>query len=230
MKPRSPRFPFLPLEEAIDLLRKLDAFSNDRETPLKQPQMLKALDYASFHGAAVKTIGALRAYDLLIKNGDGLSISPVGAKILDANSDDERREFLQRAALSPLTFRMIWRNARHLSRPELKDLLLGRGFTEPGARRASKIYRRNDEFAGLQTLELEPELPPRGEGRQAMIQRKQAARKMARAGRGPAARPCTDMLRLPLGGRVAVIPKGMKEEEYALLMQTLRAWKEQLVA
>jgi hypothetical protein len=42
--------------------------------------MLKALDYASLHGAAVKTMGPLRAYDLLRKDGDGVSISPSVAK------------------------------------------------------------------------------------------------------------------------------------------------------
>ncbi len=228
MKPRSPRFPFIPLEEAVELLRKLEAFQSDRSQPLKRPEILKALDYASLHGAAVKTIGAMRAYDLLHKNDDGLSISPVGAGILDAGSDEERREFLQRAALSPLMFRRIWRNARHSKRSELRELLLSRGFTEPGAKRASRIYCQNDEFAGLQTLELEPELPPRGEkaGKKGGANQR-AARKRRGAG-GPApANP--NLLRLPLSSGTAVIPKGMTEAEFQLLMQTLRTWKDQLI-
>ena len=161
MNKRSTRFPFVLLEEAVELLRKLDAYQSDRSKALKRPEILKALDYASLHGAAVKTIGAMRAYDLLEKKDDGICISPVGAAILDASSDEDRRPHLQKAALSPLTFRNLWRTARHKTRPELIELLLSRGFTEQGAKRASRIYRKNDELASVQTLELEPELPER---------------------------------------------------------------------
>ena len=222
MNKRSPRFPFVLLEEAVELLRKLDVYQPDRSTTLKRPEILKALDYASLHGAAVKTIGALRAYDLLEKSGDGLRISPVGAAILDASSDEDRRPHLQKAALSPLTFRNLWRTARHQSRPEMIETLLSRGFTEQGAKRATRIYRKNDELAALQTLELEPELPER-----APAKKKVAARKRARQQKAAAAAP--NMLRLPLSTGVAVVPKGISKEEFKLLMETLRAWRGQLV-
>ncbi len=223
MKPRSPRFPFISLEEAVELLRKLDSFQGDPSQPLKRPEILKALDYASLHGAAVKTIGALRAYDLLEKQGEGLRITEVGRGILSASTDEERTGFLQRAALSPLMFRQIWRNARHCSRPELKELLLGRGFTEPGAKRASRIYRKNDRFADLASLELEPVLPERGPGKN-----RKGLDRQVRPGRAAAAP--SNQLRLPLSAGTAIIPKGISEEEFTVLMQTLRTWKDQLVA
>ena len=225
MNKRSPRFPFVLLEEAVELLRKLDQSQSDRSATLKRPEILRALDYASFHGAAVKTMGALRAYDLLEKSGNGLRISPVGAAILDASSDEDRRPHLQKAALSPLAFRNLWRTARHKSRPELIELLLSRGFSEQGAKRASKIYRKNDELAALQTLELEPELPERGQVQKKRPAVKQAKRKQAAAN---ACAPAT-MLRLPLSTGVAVIPKGITPQEFKLLMETLRSWREQLV-
>ncbi|MEM6279689.1 MAG: hypothetical protein AAF733_09440 [Verrucomicrobiota bacterium] len=225
MNKRSPRFPFVLLEEAVELLRKLDAYQPDRSAPLKRPEILKALDYASLHGVAVKTIGALRAYDLLEKSGDGLRISPVGAAILDASSDEDRRPHLQKAALSPLAFRNLWRTARHKSRPELIELLLSRGFSEKGAKRASKIYRKNDELAGLQTLELEPDLPERGQVPRKRPAVKQVQRKQVAAN---ASAPAT-ILRLPLSTGVAVVPKGITPEEFRLLMDTLRNWRGQLV-
>lgn len=242
MQNRSPRFPFLPLSEAIDLVRKLDAFQKDSNQPLKRPEMLKALDYASFHGAAAKSIAALRAYDLLRKNGDGVSLSPVAREILDASSDEERLDALQRAALSPLTFRMMWRRARHSSRKELRELLMSREFTEPGAKRASRIYKENDELAGLEDLELEPSLPerrgkpdrqPPGE----MVARKNAKRKMAAkkaarkmATKQAAERPRPNALVLPLSKGNAIIPKGITKAEFKMLMETLRTWRSQLVA
>lgn len=260
MKNRSPRFPFLPLEEAVVLLQKLaEHLPSDPETPFKRPKLLEALGYASFHGAAVKTIGAMRAYDLLQKQEDGLTLSSVAREILGADTEEERLEFLQRAALSPLTYRMIWRRARHCNREEIEALLLERGFTEAGAKRASRIYRKNDRFARLSQLDLEPELPERGPGgRRVQRLREQGgergwqripaeripAERIRAAGNragfggcgprgdrpGSGGRPGARCLSLPLSTGAAVIPKGITENEFQTLMQTLRMWKEQLVA
>ncbi len=232
MKPRSPRFPFIPLPDALELLRKLAASQDDATNSLTRPGILKALDYASLHGAAIKTVGALRAYDLLEKAGDGVRISPVGRRILETTSGEEKAALLQRAALSPLTFRMIWRRARHSSRAEHRDLLLERGFTEPGAKRASRIYRINDEFTGLRDLELEPELPIRGEGpgrkrgECSELPESNTRKENSRPGR-PRINP--NSLSIPLSTGAAIIPKGISEVEFENLMVTLSTWKAQLV-
>jgi len=236
MKSRSPRFPFLPLEEAVSLLQKLAASTPDsREKPLTRPQLLEACGYASFHGAAVKTIGALRAYDLLQKKEDGHYLSPVAIAILDAKDPEERLESLQKAALSPLTFRNIWRQNRHSSRDEIQEFLLGREFTETGAKRASKIYKKNSRFAQLRQLELEPELPIRGttkKKRGGVGPARKRAADARRQGAGPPqmGRDPNRFLSLPLSKGPASIPKGITEDEFKMLMQTLRLWKDQLVA
>ena len=228
---RSPRFPFLPLEEALVFLKKLSAVQTDPTTALTRAMILEALDYSSLHGSAIKTIGALRAYDLLEKAGDGVTISAAGRRLLEESTSEERGALLQRAALSPLTFRMMWRRARHSSRGELKELLLERGFTEPGAKRASKIYRENDKFAGLRDLELEPDLPVRGEApfkKKAGIVRLGPKKDFAKsAPQGPRIHP--NSMTLPLSTGSAIIPKGISETEFENLVQTLRTWKEQLV-
>lgn len=233
MKNRSPRFPFIPLEEAVDILRKLKAFQNDPGKPLKRPEMLKALDYASFHGAAVKTIGALRAYDLLVKQDDGVVISETGRKILAAKSDDDRRAHLQRAALSPLIFRMLWRRARHCTQAEHAALLEERKFTEQGAKRAGRIYRENDQFAALHSIEVEPELPERGRTNSNPPSSEKRANRAAKkhAPQAKRDRPLINpnSLSMPLSTGRAVVPTGITEEEFTTLMQTLRAWKTQLV-
>ncbi len=244
MKNRSPRFPFITLNEAVDLLRKLKATQTEPSKPLKRPEMLKALDYASFHGAAVKTIGALRAYDLLRKDGDGVSISPVGHEILAAETEEARLEPLQKAALSPLCFRMIWRQARHSSRGEVKELLLSRGFTEQGAKRASRIYKDNNELAALVDLELEPVLPERRgkpgrptEGRPTEGRptegRPERGCGPAKKGAGPRRQHAAvnpNSLTLPMSTGPAIIPKGITKKEFRTLMETLRTCRDQLVA
>lgn len=229
MNSRSPRFPFIPLDEAVDLLGKLSTAHSDPVRPLPRQVLLDAFGYASLHGAATKTVAALRAYDLLEKAGDGVRISPVGRRILEADSPEEDRDYLRRAALSPLTFRMMWRRARHSSRAEWKELLLERGFTEPGAKRASTIYRKNDEFAGLRDLDPEPELPERGK-RQELCHspgRGVGVNLAKFSGQGPRLNP--NSLTIPLSTGAAIIPKGITEVEYTNLLETLRTWKEQLV-
>jgi hypothetical protein len=230
---RSPRFPFIPLDEAIEILRKLEVFQKDSSKHLTRPEMLKALDYGSFHGAAIKTIGALRAYDLLRKQDDGFMISPVGRRILTAEDAGVKLDYLQRAALSPLMFRRIWRRARHSGRTELVEWLTERAFTEQGAKRASRIYLRNSKLAFLEDLEMEPELPERGKVGKA--RREEDDKGAVGAGRenspSQARRPRINprSLSLPLSTGAAIIPKGITEAEFAILMQTLRTWKEQLV-
>jgi hypothetical protein len=237
---RSPRFPFITLNEAVDLLRKLKAAQSDPTQALKRPEMLKALDYASFHGAAVKTMGALRAYDLLRKNSDDVSISPVGHEILAAETEEGRTESLQKAALSPLCFRMIWRQARHSTRGEVKELVLSRGFTEQGAKRASRIYKKNNELAALADLELEPVLPERRGKPGQPVEGGSGNRGRGTADRGPAQKKGVgarrqqtavnpNSLTLPMSTGPAIIPKGITKKEFKTLMETLRTWREQLV-
>ena len=201
--------------------------------------MLKALDYASLHGAAVKTMGPLRAYDLLRKDGDGVSISPVGREILASETEEGRIEPLQKAALSPLCFRMIWAQARHSSRGEIKELLLSRGFTEQGAERASRIYKKNNELAGLIGLELGPVLPER-RGKPGGPAEGAGNGGPGNRGRGPAKKKGAgsrrqqtavnpNSLTLPMSTGPAIIPKGITKKEFKTLMETIRTWREQLV-
>tara|TARA_R110002096_G_scaffold27831_13_gene84649 strand:- start:4953 stop:5711 length:759 start_codon:yes stop_codon:yes gene_type:complete len=232
-KPRSPRFPFIPLEEAVSHLQKLSECQTDPSQPMKRPEILKAFNYGSFHGAAIKTIAALRAYDLLEKQGDGIGISAVGRGLLAAESEEAKLDLLQRAALSPLMFRRIWRRARHCSRDELKEQLLERGFTEPGAKRASRIYRQNNKLAALQTLELEPELPERGKKRGKNGKAGNCGPLRMKPGnknQSPNRRINPDSLTLPLSTGAAIIPKGITKAEFARLMQTLKTCRPLLVA
>jgi len=221
----------MPLKRAIVLLRKIAVFETaGSEGPLTRPQLLKALDYASFHGAAIKTVSALRAYGLLEKNGDGLSISPTGRTILDPETPEAKLGALQRAALSPLAFRRIWRNARHATQEELKGLLLARNFTESGAERGSKIHLKNSKLAQLEELELEPILPERG--RPGQTEKEQAVPGMNRRGKRCRPNPRGDVsnhLHLPLSTGKAIIPTGISADEFQLLLKTLRTWESKIV-
>ena len=241
---RSPRFPFIPLEKAIKRLQKINDALGKSEQPFNREQVMKALGYSGPSGAAMKTGAAMFAYDLLERvdsEKGGVKISEVGRKLLETKDETVRLSLLRRAALSPLMFRNVWRNARHCTREELEELLLVRGFTKGGAKRASRIYFRNSQLAELSELEVEPVLPERVSPAQAKkarrwekkVQQRAAARQERRRARNLKGRRgnemATDTLDLPLSAGRASIPIGISEEEFQLLLTTLRTWKAQLV-
>lgn len=229
-KSRSPRFPFIPLPQAVRLLTKLSEAGVKKD--FAPHEAMKAIDFSSMHGRAIKIFAAFRAYDLVDKSAGAsiserrFSITETGLKILEASQNESvRMPFLQRAALSPLLFRRIWERNAYVSEEELEQRLLNREFTENGAKRAAKVYAKNREFANLPELsELPANLPERGP-------------KTSRENRGcsPAGEGNQDQrqrmgLNLPLSSGRAMIPAGITEEDFQLLMQTLRLWKDRLIA
>ena len=132
---------------------------------------------------------------------------------------------LQKASLSPMVFRGIWRRARLASEDEMTELLLARGFTEDGARQTAKIYKTNATLAQLDQLEVEPVLPERsGPNRPGRMIEEKLRQNLLSNSRGQ-----KDAFRLPVSTGVAVIPKGISEDEFTLIIETLQMWKAQIV-
>lgn len=217
---RSPRYPFIDLQCAVDLLSKLSGLKNGNK--LNRGEVLKLLGFDSFSGQAARTFAALRAYHLIAPSPEGPRLTGIGRVLIDNSGD---LESLQIAALSPGVFRRIWRRARNASEEELVELLMERGFTAEGALKAASIYRKNAVLAQLDPLEVEPNLPePAKKKRPGRKVEEKLRRKLAEASRAG-----SDPLRLPLSSGNAVVPKGITEEEFELLIKTLHIWKDQLV-
>ncbi len=219
---RSPRFPFISLEEALIHLGKLSPSLNGG--PVSAPEAVEALGYSGPHGGAVKVLAAMAAYDLILKQRGMVSLTATGQALAKHPEGEDQAALLRRAALSPMPFRRIWRRVRNLTWEEQVKSLVDNGFTENGAERAIQVYHANSQLAGLAELEEEPELPERGP--------------KARGKFGPQGALAPDanrpeatgrMLRLPLSSGVASVPPDMTTEDFQLLMGTLRLWKERLV-
>lgn len=174
------------------------------------------------HGRAVKVFAALRAYGLIERQKESgeekiFKLSSSALKMIknEFSAPGVLKE-LQYAALSPLLFRQLFKNARSDSEEQLIALLQNRGFTEGGATRAAKVFRQNFEFAKLEELHELPEgLPARGPAQNAPQQKRKAI------GQG---------LSLPLSSGVAYIPSGLSEEEHQLVVRTLNLWKDRLIS
>jgi len=192
------------------------------ENKLTRENVIKAMGFEAASGPAARSFGALRAYNLIERTENRLNLTDVGEALA---TDPNDMDALQKASLSPMVFRGIWRRARLASEDEMTELLLARRFTEDGARQTAKIYKINAALAQLDQLEVEPVLPersaPNRPGR--MIEEKLRQNLLSNS------RGQKDAFRMPVSTGVAVIPKGISEDEFRLIIETMQMWKAQIV-
>ncbi|MEM0968909.1 MAG: hypothetical protein AAF191_03655 [Verrucomicrobiota bacterium] len=229
---RSPRFPFLGLRKAIEQVHSLMERSGDGKEELAASSIFESLGFHGPSGKANKILAALAAYGLVTKvrveGEERVFVLTELAKSLAKNKGGKNLARLREAALHPVPFRRIWLNRPQVTEEELMSLFQERGFTEEGAKRATTVYRNNVRFAELDDPQF------RASGVVAPLnspRSRKAGQIVGNQGRlpGGGSMDPTQGLSLPLRSGVAYIPRGMSEEEFQALMQTLRLWKAQLV-
>ncbi len=157
---RSPSYPLIPLEVAIERLTAFEAHfkrSGARPEKVGEAWGIKAKAYAD------RTRAALRYFGLLDYQGTGrdrqVVISEEGRKYLRAQQDEIRREVVKAAALRPKEIAKFW-NEWGGDRPAnaacLDDLVFEHGFSEAGAREFLKVYDATISFAGLSYSDKTP--------------------------------------------------------------------------
>lgn len=100
---RSPNYPSLPLDEAIDVVRKLHSFN--RTNVLDRAAAAKDIGYTGLTGRSAKVLATLSQYGLLDKAGKaGVRVSPLGVKLLHPRNEGEFRESMAEAAFLPSLF------------------------------------------------------------------------------------------------------------------------------
>lgn len=130
-------------------------------------------EIAATAGLGAKTAGTkyliwgAQAYDLLVKEGEKLSLSETGRKILAPNYSDERNEALIKAVSIPTILSKFYSeyNGKLLPEGSFLDNVLENRFDIPRERidEAKKIILANAEYAGIlrshsngkQTIRLE---------------------------------------------------------------------------
>lgn len=155
-KGRSPSYPAIDLEEALDRLKAL--WDQDRQHPAQVDTILSHWGYSKGSGKGLVVLAALKKYGLLEDEGSGKNrtarISDLGRDILlDERPDsDERLGRIQRAALTPA----INAEVREKYGSELPSdanfkwfLVRDKQFTEGGASEFMDVYKRTMEFAQL---------------------------------------------------------------------------------
>jgi len=153
-KDRSPSFPFIPLEIAIQRLEQFEKKFGRHPAPAGKVGL--AWDMKERSSQADQTLAALKSFGLIKYEGMGLArhalLTDEGRNYLRAQQESSKKEILKVCALRPKILRTFWASWGADRPPDevaLDKLILQNGFSEGGAKNFLKVYDGTVAYAGL---------------------------------------------------------------------------------
>jgi hypothetical protein len=153
-KDRSPSFPFIPLETALQRLAAFEQTFGRHPAPASKVGMAWAMKDNS--SQAQQVLAALKAFGLVKYDGSAAartaSLTDDARSYLRAQQDGIRAEIARRLALEPKLISQFWNIWGERRPPDavcLDDLVLKHGFTDSAARTFLRVYDGTIAFAGL---------------------------------------------------------------------------------
>jgi len=152
-KERSPNFPFITLEQALE--RAQQFYDQEKRGSAPFSSAAKHWSYSPTSSGAMQTVAALKNYGLMEDEGTGtsrkLKLSNLAQRILlDKRPDSIERElYKQQAALTPTIAAEIhekWPDSLPSEATLNHFLVLERGFNQTTAIKVSKIIQENESF------------------------------------------------------------------------------------
>lgn len=163
-KARSPNFPVIDLESAIQAVGKIYA----KEGRTKFPQLSAAthLGYTTINGRSLGMFAALRAYGLIEGRGDHLIVTPDAVALIEAPPESaDRVAALTRAFSGPSMFNRIQEEyPEPPSEQTLRWWLIQQGFTPDGAEKAADIFLESRKLVTLLPKVYNEDATPPGSG------------------------------------------------------------------
>lgn len=163
-KPRSPAYPSIPLEEAIDRARQI--YDHEQKNKAHVSIIFSHWDYAAKSGKARLALASLKYYGLIEIEGSGdnrkVQLTGLALDILldERENSKEREEAIKRAALSPAINSELWKKYEG-NLPSEKELEFSlkreKGFTERGVREFLTHFFKTLKHANLESLSDMPE-------------------------------------------------------------------------
>lgn len=225
-KTRSPSCPRITLQEAIELVKTLHVKSG--KSALRPETAVQALGYKGINGAALGVLATLKSYGLLEgERGGNLAVSPLSLRLIHPLSSTQESAARREAALKPSLFAGLF-DGGYLACDEdvLSNHLVQSSFTIEGAKKVASVFKANGEFAKLSQESIEEPVnvtavpPPKPLSIKSSVEHFVPMR--AAGGINELAIPLDD-------GRAAVVPIGMTEETFDMLIESLKLWKRKLV-
>lgn len=155
-KDRSPNFPFITLEAALERVKAF--YEEERRGAAPVPRAAKHWRYSASSSGLIQTIAALKSYGLMVDEGSGqerkLRLTEMALRILlDGRADStERVELIKRAALNPSVSADVhgnWPDGLPSDDTLSHSLIFERSFAPQNAARAVRILKENQRFAML---------------------------------------------------------------------------------
>lgn len=161
-KDRSPGFPFIDLQTAIDRARQI--FDEEGRTAVPQLRIFMHWRYSEKSSGALQTVAALRSYGLLEEAGGGsgsarqLKLTDLALRILLDQREDatEREGYILKAALNPPVARDVytkWPEKMPQDSTVNHHLVFEKKFTQSSATSATKILKQNHIFAKVSAFD-----------------------------------------------------------------------------
>lgn len=154
-KDRSPSYPFIPLQAAIERLAAFEDTFKRHPAPANKVGLAWKMKEAS--SQAAQTLAALKAFGLVDYQGSSADrvavISEDGRTYLRAQQESVKREVLKRLAMKPKAIEKYWQMWGADRPPDpvcLDALVLKGGFTQSAAETFLRVYDDTVSFAGLQ--------------------------------------------------------------------------------
>ena len=148
-KIRSPSYPSIDLETAVDKARIIQAAY--RISSVDREALAKAIGYSSMSGTALQALASLISYGLLEKRGKGeAGISELAMRILFAESAEEHADSARQAALTPPAFAQVEdKFGGHIPHQDgVIAFLCRNGFTQKAGKIAARTYLNSMRFIG----------------------------------------------------------------------------------
>lgn len=152
---RSPNYPTIGLDEAIDLVKRL--YQREKRGFFPPEMAHAAWGYKSFSGPVRSKVSALKQYGLLDQNkGQEARLSDRALTVILRNpASKEYSAVLREAALDPPLFKEFYESRSDSSDETLThELIVNRSFTDAGARQLIAAFRSSMAVAGLTDADI----------------------------------------------------------------------------
>lgn len=148
---RSPSFPYVGLEKAVERTRMLHAKARRNEVRLSDAAADWGLGVKS--SATLQTVAALLAFGLVEDSGSGenrkVKVSDLGWRILEDERSGVKEQLLASAALKPkliAEYAEVWRDGRPDDRHCISSLKFDKGFSDEAAARFLRVFDETIRF------------------------------------------------------------------------------------
>lgn len=148
---RSKPYPSFSLDEAVSRIMELRQKAGIQQKYTKEV-FAQGIGYKNgSNGAFIRAIAALSQYNLVIKDGDGYTLTSTARSILNPTSETAVDEAVRAAAVSPDLFKSLYEDYKGSELPTLLPNILVQnyGILDGVKTKAQHVFMTSMEYAGL---------------------------------------------------------------------------------